>query len=110
MRLLLLHCIKGRSLVYCHLLLYTCPVNLRGKQNGQLLLLSVYTYAHSFTTIKDQSSGSQRVWFTIELQVKPAPPDYTLTLVSPALSSTNVYLKIDSPHFEPLQLEVLYNC
>ena len=66
------------------------------------------TDGHSFTAIKDQNSGCQRVWFTVELQVKPAPPDYTLTLVSPTLSATNVHLKIDSPHFESLQLEVLY--
>ena len=60
----------------------------------------------SFTTVKDHNSGCHRVWFTVELQVNPAPPDYTVTLVAPALSSTTAQLKVDSPHFEPLQLEV----
>lgn len=64
------------------------------------------TYGYSFTTVKDHNSGCHRVWFTVELQANPAPPDYTLTLITPALSSTSAQLKVDSPHFEPLQLEV----
>ena len=60
------------------------------------------------TINKDRNTGCHRVWFTVELDVNPAPPDYTITLVSPVLSSINAQLKIDSPHFEPLQLEVSY--
>jgi len=56
--------------------------------------------------IRDHNIGCHRVWFTVELQVEPAPPDYTFTLVSPALSSTSIQLQVDSPHLEPLQLEV----
>lgn len=107
MKLPLLHCVKERSLVYCHLLLYACPVNLRGKQTIKHFMHASLDDC-SFMKIRDHNSGCHRVWFTVELQVEPAPPDYTITLVSPTLSFTSIQLQVDSPHLEPLQLEVNY--
>ena len=46
------------------------------------------------------------VWFHIECIVEPAPPDHTITMSTPTLSTSTLPLTITNPSAEKLSLEV----
>lgn len=85
----------------------------QGKFSGAVAFITeAVSRPHSYDEEMESASSQPgkspyHVWFRIECIVEPSPPDHTITVTTPTLSSSTLQLTITNPSSEKLTLEVL---